>query len=106
MKKDLNSLIIYEDAQIIVCHKPAGIAVQSARLGEKDIESLLKNYLATSQSHGSQGRSTRSAQIRRARGSSSSGPYLAVLHRLDQPVEGLLVFAKTPEAARELNRHT
>ena len=104
MKKDLNSLIIYEDAQIIVCHKPAGIAVQSARLGEKDIESLLKNYLATSQSHGSQGRSTRSAQIRRARGSSSSGPYLAVLHRLDQPVEGLLVFAKTPEAARELNR--
>lgn len=31
-------------------------------------------------------------------------PYLAVIHRLDQPVEGLLVFAKTPAAAKELNR--
>ena len=47
MKTDVNSHIIYEDSQIIVCHKPAGIAVQSARLGEKDMESLLKNYLAT-----------------------------------------------------------
>lgn len=31
-------------------------------------------------------------------------PYLAVIHRLDQPVTGILVFAKTPFAARELNR--
>lgn len=30
-------------------------------------------------------------------------PYLAVIHRLDQPVEGLLVFAKTPAAAKNLN---
>lgn len=31
-------------------------------------------------------------------------PYLAVIHRLDQPVEGVLVFAKTPFAAKELNK--
>ena len=31
-------------------------------------------------------------------------PYLAIIHRLDQPVKGILVFAKTPLAARELNR--
>ncbi len=92
MKPDINSLIIYEDTQIIVCHKPAGIAVQSARLGEKDLESLLKNHIAAS-------------QARPAHGSGSvSAPYLAVIHRLDQPVEGLLVFAKTQKAARELNR--
>lgn len=31
-------------------------------------------------------------------------PYLAVIHRLDQPVKGILVFAKTPFAAKELNK--
>ena len=31
-------------------------------------------------------------------------PYLPIIHRLDQPVKGILVFAKTPLAARELNR--
>ena len=34
----------------------------------------------------------------------SGEPYLAIIHRLDQPVEGILVFAKTPAAAKELNR--
>lgn len=87
MKPDINSLIIYEDTQIIVCHKPAGIAVQTGRLGEQDIVSLLKNHLAATPARGR-----------------VSAPYLAVIHRLDQPVEGLLVFAKTQKAAKELNR--
>lgn len=77
MRHDIHSLIIYEDPHIIVCHKPAGVPTQSARIGTPDMVSMLKNYL--------------------------SGGYLAVIHRLDQPVEGLLVFAKTPKAARELN---
>ena len=42
--KKLN--IIYEDKDILVCHKPAGIAVQNARVGSMDLESLLKNYVA------------------------------------------------------------
>ena len=78
MKHDIHSLIIYEDPHIIVCRKPAGVPTQSARISTPDMESMLKNYL--------------------------SGGYLAVIHRLDQPVEGLLVFAKTPKAAKELNR--
>ncbi len=36
----------------------------------------------------------------------SGVPYLAVVHRLDQPVEGLLVFARTPRAAAELSRQS
>ena len=36
--------IIYEDRQLIVCQKPAGIPVQSARAGTKDMVSMLKNY--------------------------------------------------------------
>ena len=88
MQPDIKTFIIYEDPHIIVCHKPAGMPVQSARIGTADMVSLLKNHLASS------ARST----------GASKPPYLAVIHRLDQPVEGLLVFAKSPAAARDLNR--
>lgn len=69
--------ILYEDNDIIVCHKKAGIATQTARAGEPDMVSMLKNYLKS--------------------------PYLAVVHRLDQPVEGILVFAKSQRAAASLS---
>ena len=36
--------IIYEDSDIILVHKPAGVATQTKRLGQQDMESLLKNY--------------------------------------------------------------
>ena len=38
--------IIYEDEAIIVCRKEAGVAVQTARAGQADVVSLLKNYRA------------------------------------------------------------
>lgn len=85
-----NLTIIYEDSDILVCKKPAGIAVQNARMGTPDMVSILKNYLYKSNAPSSK--------------SGKSEPYLAVIHRLDQPVEGVLVFAKTPFAAKELNR--
>lgn len=74
----MNLNILHEDDHVIVCYKPAGIPTQTKKLGEQDMVSLLKNYL--------------------------KGGYVAVIHRLDQPVEGLLVFAKTPFAAKELNK--
>lgn len=77
--------ILYEDNHILVCEKPSGTAVQSKRIGTPDMESILKNHIF--QDSGGQ-----------------KPPYLAVIHRLDQPVRGILVFAKTPFAARELNR--
>lgn len=82
---NIKEYILYEDAYIIVCHKPAKTAVQTNRSGMQDMESLLKNYLY------------KNMEVKKE-------PYLAVIHRLDQPVEGILVFAKTPEAAKELNR--
>ena len=39
--KDIRDYILYEDKDILVCHKPAGIAVQNARVGSMDMESLL-----------------------------------------------------------------
>ena len=77
--------ILFEDSQILVCYKEAGLPVQSARIGTKDLVSILKNYLW--EKSGNKGE-----------------PYLGVVHRLDQPVEGLLVFAKTRKAAAELSR--
>ncbi len=73
--------IIYEDQAVIVCYKPAGTATQTKRLGQQDMESLLKNY----------------------RASKRESPYIGVIHRLDQPVEGIMVFAKTPQAAAKLS---
>lgn len=74
--------IIYEDESLIVCRKPAGVAVQTKKLGQADMESLLKNYWADK----------------------GEQPYIGVVHRLDQPVEGVMVFAKTKETAAALSR--
>ena len=37
--------IVYEDADILVVYKPAGLATQTAKTGQKDVVSELKNYL-------------------------------------------------------------
>lgn len=82
--KNIEDYILYEDKAILVCRKPAGIAVQNAKVGSMDLESLLKNYIAQKNP----------GQI----------PYVGVIHRLDQPVEGILVFALDKKAAAGLNR--
>ena len=75
-------IILYEDEDLLVCHKPAGFPVQSRRMGTMDLESLLRNYLA----------------------GKGEQAYVAVIHRLDQPVQGILVFAKNKESAAKLNQ--
>lgn len=77
--------ILFEDAEIIVCYKPSGVPTQTSRVGMPDMVSLLKNYLYKKQKE-------------------KREPYVAVIHRLDQTVEGILVFAKTPFAAKALNQ--
>lgn len=102
----LSPEIIYEDADIIVCRKPAKVPTQSARIGTPDMESILKSYLvraAKKAPEKDKNGTPDSGSVRKMSGS-QKGPYLAVIHRLDQPVEGLLVFAKTPAAAKDLNR--
>lgn len=105
--------IIYEDSEILVCHKPAGIPTQSSRIGTKDMVSILKTYLNQQQNlkarHSAlQDTANTSASSRpdghRNLQSARREPYLALIHRLDQPVEGLLVFAKKPAAAKNLNQ--
>ncbi len=73
--------IIYEDGDVLVIYKPAGLAAQTAAVGQADVVSELKNHIAAS-------------GVRL--------PYLGIIHRLDQPVEGLLVFARNKKAAAAL----
>lgn len=76
--------IIYEDKELLVIRKPAGLATQTARVGQADVVSELKNYIAAS--------------------GTAEPPYLGIIHRLDQPVEGLLVFAKNKKTAAALTK--
>lgn len=72
--------ILYEDNSIIIVEKPAGIATQSADVTRPDLVSLIKNHLG------------------------KTDPYVGVIHRLDQPVAGILVFAKDKKTAAALSK--
>lgn len=71
-------MIQYEDKDLLVVYKPAGLATQSARVTRPDLVSVVTRHL--------------------------KGAPVYVVHRLDQPVEGLLVLAKTKQAAARLNK--
>lgn len=75
--------ILYEDEELLIVQKPAGLATQAKGVGQKDVVSELKGYL-----HKSTGKN----------------PYVGIVHRLDQPVEGLLVFGKTQNATAKLSK--
>ena len=93
--------IEYEDKDIIVVYKEAGLPVQSGRTSARDLVSMLKNHLAQEEqtSRKDSGVRDRDRASDRQPAGKHAEPYLGIVHRLDQPVEGLLVFAKTPKAA-------
>ncbi len=99
----MRTKIIYEDNHILIVHKPAGLATQTSHIGQQDVVSELKNYLVK---NGSSGGSAEDVGVKGGRSNGTAGqePYLGVVHRLDQPVEGLLVFAKTKEVAAKLTK--
>lgn len=75
--------ILFEDAWVLVCVKPAGMPAQGDGASTMDMVSYLKNYLAKKGTKGE--------------------PYIGLVHRLDRPVGGVMVFAKTQEAAAALS---
>lgn len=79
--------ILYEDHAVIVCEKPPGIASQKGKGFQADVTDILKIH------------------IQRERGDKKE-PYLGIIHRLDQPAGGIMVYAKTPEAAASLSAQT
>ena len=79
--------ILYEDKDLIVVIKPAGVQSQSADSFQDDMVSLLKKHIAGSRQEGT-----------------GDEPYIGVVHRLDTMVEGVMVYAKTRDAAAQLSR--
>ena len=76
--------ILYEDGQLIVCEKPAGIPVQSDKTRDLDVITLLKNRIFE-------------------REGALEEHYLTAVHRLDRPVGGLMLLARSKTAASSLS---
>ena len=76
--------IIYEDNHLLVVVKPQGIPVQKAESSNDDFQTILKNYL-------------------KQKYDKPGNVFLGIVHRLDQPVGGVMVFAKTSKAASRLS---
>lgn len=75
---------IYEDNHIIVVEKPINIPVQADDSNDLDFLTILKQYL-------------------KEKYQKPGNVYLGLVHRLDRPVSGVMVFAKTSKAARRLS---
>ncbi|HCA20792.1 MAG TPA: RluA family pseudouridine synthase [Lachnospiraceae bacterium] len=76
--------VIYEDKYIIACVKPCGVPSQGDKSNDVDMVSQVQNYLFDNSE-------------------SDEEPYVAVIHRLDKPVGGILLFAKDRETAARLS---
>ncbi len=76
--------IVYEDNHIIVVNKTASEIVQGDKTGDEPLSERLKSYL-------------------KVKYNKPGNVFIGVTHRLDRPVSGLVVFAKTSKALSRLN---
>ncbi|MGI6214410.1 MAG: RluA family pseudouridine synthase [Christensenellales bacterium] len=77
--------VLYEDNHVIVALKPPNMLTQGDRTGDESLLDYLKDYIKDK--YGKPG-----------------NVYLGLVHRIDRPVGGLLVFARTSKAAARLNK--
>ena len=76
--------VIYEDNQIIVVEKEPNIPSQSDKTGDMDMLSLVKQYI-------------------KEKYNKPGEAYIGLVHRLDRPVGGVMVFARTSKSASRLS---
>lgn len=77
--------IIYEDNHLLVIDKPAGVLSQEDHTGDPDVLNLCKKYIKKEYNK-------------------PGNVWLGLVHRLDRPVSGLMVLAKTSKAASRLSK--
>ena len=82
MKNNLE--ILYEDNHVIVVYKEANILSQSDDTKDKDLLTIIKEYI-------------------KEKYNKPGNVYVGLVHRLDRPVEGVMVFAKSSKAASRLS---
>ena len=76
--------IIYEDNHLLIVEKPINIPVQEDESNDKDLLTILKEYI-------------------KEKYNKPGNVYLGLVHRLDRPTGGLMVFAKTSKCASRLS---
>ena len=76
--------IIYEDNHLLVVEKPINIPTQEDNTKDKDLLTILKEYI-------------------KEKYNKPGNVYLGLVHRLDRPVGGIMVFARTSKAASRLS---
>ncbi len=76
--------VLYEDNHLLVVEKPANLPTQADRSGDADLLSILKAYIGEKYNK-------------------PGAVYLGLVHRLDRPVGGVMVFARTSKAAARLS---
>lgn len=76
--------VIYEDNHIIVVEKPVNIPSQADKTGDIDMITMVGNYI-------------------KERDNKPGNVYVGLVHRLDRPVGGIMIFAKTSKAASRLS---
>lgn len=83
---DKNNLqVLYEDNHIIVVNKRAGDIVQGDKTGDKPLSDVVKDYI-------------------KEKYNKPGNVYLGVVHRLDRPTTGIVLFSKTSKALPRLNK--
>lgn len=85
-RSDKNNLrVLYEDNHVIIVNKRAGDIVQGDKTGDKPLSEVVKSYLKNKYNK-------------------PGNVYLGVVHRLDRPTSGIILFAKTSKALPRLNK--
>ena len=82
--RDLTSRILFEDNHLLVFNKRAGEIVQGDKTGDEPLSETLKAFVAQ--------RDAKPGQV-----------FMGVPHRLDRPVSGIVLLAKTSKALERLN---
>ena len=77
--------VIYEDNHIIIVNKQSGEIVQGDKTGDRPLSDIVKDYI-------------------KVKYQKPGEVFLGVVHRLDRPVSGLVVFARTSKALTRLNK--
>jgi len=80
---NVENLILFEDNHLLVVNKPNNVPVQEDESGDNDFLNILKKYL-------------------KEKYNKPGNVFLGLVHRLDRPTSGVMVFAKTSKAAARL----
>ena len=77
--------VLYEDNHVIVVEKPFNVLSQGDATGDVDLLTMVKDYI-------------------KVKYNKPGNVYIGLVHRLDRPTGGIMIFAKTSKAASRLNK--